>query len=356
HQTIFLELCSQQTEFPLTRDEPRLLVTHTCSRWRAIALSMPDFWANICIRPRSPHHVLQLDPSTLSLELNYGSNFDASHVLTSVIFPVIHRYSLLSLNFADASTLRNYSRSLLAHYVPPEDSADSEWGSLIPPATAFQLCPQLHTIKFAIYGLRLRIANLNATWHQLTTLQLYMIPILACECLDALRQCTLLRECTIFISPIDSLTIQQIAEFPCYPVVLPSLHRLQLGFILCDTIHELNLRLLSVHGSLHEVLALVPNLKTLWLGEDSHMHPELMHALARGTILPHLTALRLQSVDPHFLLVVLEARLATARADPSVTSFVDVLVIGQISIDEARREALAKAGVQIRFEMFLEDY
>ncbi|KAF8872008.1 hypothetical protein BD779DRAFT_427686 [Infundibulicybe gibba] len=50
-QKIFLELCPTQTAFPLCGDEPRLLITHVCDRWRAIALSTPTLWASFYICP-----------------------------------------------------------------------------------------------------------------------------------------------------------------------------------------------------------------------------------------------------------------------------------------------------------------
>ncbi|KAF8879607.1 hypothetical protein BD779DRAFT_1788893 [Infundibulicybe gibba] len=333
---------------------------------------MPDLWANIYIRPRRSHPVLQFDPVrawasrsaqlALKLELFCDRYFDTFPIVTSVIFPI-----------------------KMMIWVRIDETA-SDWGNLIPPATAFQSCPQLHVLGFMLCGLRLNIADLNAPWHQLTTLQLYMTPVLAYECLDIF--------CHISILPIDSLALQRIAGLPRYPAVLPSLHTLHLGFstltddnsyflhalrlpllrtflpgnkwdltaswtwplpvfraVLCDTIRELNLSLLSVDESLREVLTLVPNVETLWLSEDCHLYPDLMYALATGAVLPRLTALRLETVHSLFLLDVIKMRLKVARANPGITSFVDVWVLTpyKIPLGEACWAALTETGMRIRF-------
>ncbi|KAF8879604.1 hypothetical protein BD779DRAFT_1147389 [Infundibulicybe gibba] len=111
-QKIFLELCSPSTRFPLRTNEPRLIVTHVCSQWRAIALSTPALWANFSIRSRLPSQ--RLDPirawisrssqSTLSFKFYYSVR--DSETVTDLVLPIIHRCSHLRLSFNPATLNR----------------------------------------------------------------------------------------------------------------------------------------------------------------------------------------------------------------------------------------------------------
>ncbi|KAF8880981.1 hypothetical protein BD779DRAFT_1547211 [Infundibulicybe gibba] len=409
-QIIFLEICSPQTTFPLRGDEPRFLITRVCSRWRAIALSTSALWANLCIHPSlrcQPPYVSTLRAwisraaqSTLSLDFQTPNTyFDTSPTIADFLFASTHRcstpvmYRLLmlppqSLRSLQSLTISAGDRTLVTDPTPS--------------ATAFEPCPQLHTFSLTTcprhndrHPENLRIANFNVPWHQLTTLRLDSPSIPADECLGIIRRCTALQQCNIGCLPsIDNLTRDRIMKFSYPPTTLPSLRTLCIGFddwepggdyhaffralhlphlrkfqlrdspnplpwsllifrsVLGDTIQELDLSRLSLPESLPEMLALVPNLEILWLGDDFHEHPEIMHALGEGTIAPRLITLFFDFVQNlQFLLDILEARAAAARADVNITAFIDVTVLhlGDAGInpsDEARLMSLAETGTK----------
>ncbi|KAF8880952.1 hypothetical protein BD779DRAFT_1033520 [Infundibulicybe gibba] len=413
-RAIFLQLCSQPAIFPLgSQDEPRLLVTQVCSQWRTIALSTPDLWADYYIYFLQSDSLPQSGPirawisraaqSPLSLTLR-GSDryFDTSPVIIDLVFPLIHRCSFLDLHLNTAML-----DQLLA--LPPssfhalqsatfiiEDMSQRAAGPTLF-STALETCTQLHTFSFKTIGHRYPenfIANFNVPWHQLTTLRLHSSSILAHKCLDILRQCTSLRECSVFISYINDFVLQRIVEHSRHPIVLPLLHTLCVKFldrenrnchflwhalylpclrkfqpmgsqyefalwslpnfqsVLCDTIEELDLSKFKFPECLPETLALVPNVKILWLGDISHKYPGAMRALGEGTLSPHLTTLYLRSVENFdFLFDIMEMRIAAARADRGISVFVKITVLnrGIDPLDKDRLRGLAEAGVRIQF-------
>ncbi|KAF8884659.1 hypothetical protein BD779DRAFT_1536312 [Infundibulicybe gibba] len=386
-QAIFLELCTPQTVFPLRRDEPRLLVTRVCSQWRAIALAMPNLWTNMSIAScdwRSPP-LLKADPiptwisrsaqSALSFRFPNSNHYDPLPIIVGLVFPVIHRCSLLEI-CGDVATLNwllalpsGSLRSLqgMSIYLP---NPRYEPEHPIPLVTIFQSCPQLRKLVLSTprgsWSL-LNFAYLNVPWHQLSTLRICAL-ILAYECLDVLRQCTSLQMCRFSISPIGGFALKRIMKLCHCPITLPFLHTLRLDFsdivdnnchfldtlrlphlrnfcpgasfrrpeawslsmlrfILCDTIQELDFSEFLSLQCLPEALDLVPNLEALLLGNVSCMtYSDKMRALAMGTIGPHLTTLHFSSVDFHLLLGILEARAAAARADPTISAFIHISV------------------------------
>ncbi|KAF8884600.1 hypothetical protein BD779DRAFT_1536051 [Infundibulicybe gibba] len=412
-QAVFLELCppAALAVFPLRKDEPRLLITHVCSRWRAIALSTSTLWARYyihfhfsCSRPQP-----QSDPirawisraaqSPLSLNI-CGPAIETSPMISELVLPIIHRCSSLFLCINTATlnqllTLPCKPLHMLQNMsVLVED--DTQIAGPTPFATAFDSCPQLHTFAYIAIGNHrvenLGIANFNVPWHQLTTLRLCSPSILAHECLDILRSCISLQECKVDISPIDDLALQRIVEYSHHPTILSFLHTLHIRFldlendschflrvfrfprlqgfqptglvdaapwplpgvqsVLCDTIEELDLSGFKFPESLSETLALVPNLKTLRLSNDFHKYPTIMRALGEGTLSPRLTTLYLETVESFdFLFDIIEARIAAAHADHGIATFIKVVVLldrGGDPPNEARLMALTGAGVQIR--------
>ncbi|KAF8880973.1 hypothetical protein BD779DRAFT_1675638 [Infundibulicybe gibba] len=352
-QKIFLELCSPRTTFPLHRDEPRLLITHVCSRWRAIALSTPPLWAKFNVHPswRDPvlcasiFHawIFRAAQSALSFEFQdafVSEAFVISPMITKVVFPVIHHCSFLSLDLDIAMMHQlltlppNSLHALKSLTILVQDKTPVV--DPTPFATAFEPCPQLHTFSLRTFGgypeyqpEYLRIAAFNIPWHQLIILKLDLCSIPADESFDIVRRCTSLQQCTIEgLSLIDDLARDKIIGFSHPPTTLPSLHTLCIGFddwgpddnhraffqalhlprlrkfhpccspysmfwslqifqsVLGDTIQELDLSTFPLPQSLPEMLALVPNLEILWLGDNSHEHPEIMRALGEGTIAP----------------------------------------------------------------------
>ncbi|KAF8880320.1 hypothetical protein BD779DRAFT_1763202, partial [Infundibulicybe gibba] len=226
-----------------------------------------------------------------------------------------------------------------------------------------------------------RYRILRRAWQQLTTLLLYSRLIPAHECLNVVRQCTSLQKCYIFIPPVGNRVLRRIVEFSRHPVVLPSLHTLQIKFsdsghnnfmslhalrlpclrifqpvlgtwayfaswslsvlqpALCDTIQELDLSVFLIPDALSETLTQIPNLKILRLNNSSHEYPSIMRGLGEGTIAPLLTTLYISFVteSANSLFDVLEARVAAARANRDITAFTNVTIIDEYggSLDEA---------------------
>ncbi|KAF8871415.1 hypothetical protein BD779DRAFT_1718679, partial [Infundibulicybe gibba] len=256
-------------------------------------------------------------------------------------------------------------------------------------------CPELRTFALqSPYSITLTIVNFDAPWQQLTTLQFHT-QILAYECLDIVRRCTSLQECDVSISIMSSRALQRITELSRCPIVLPSLHTLQIQFsdsendnfmflralrlpglrkfqpvllelsgwlvhptpwslsvlqsVLCNTIQELDLSKFPIHESMSGTLARMSNVGILWLSDDS---PGIMHALGEGTIAPRLTTLHLcyvESLDSLF--DILEARVSAARANSGVTALVNVTIRDRCDDpkDGARLLALTEAGMKIDF-------
>ncbi|KAF8872003.1 hypothetical protein BD779DRAFT_1679993 [Infundibulicybe gibba] len=429
-QKIFLGACSPRTTFPLHRDETRLLVTHICSRWRAIALSTPILWSSFYISrtwfDEVPYAsilrtwISRADQCTLSFE-----SYDpypqirpsiASSIIVKIVFPVIHRCSFLRL-YLDVATmcqllmlppnslcaLQSLEIVIRGRATPVADP--------IPFSTAFGPRSQLHTFELTAPRYinqpprHLRIANFNIPWHRLTTLTLRSPSIPTYECLDTIRRCISLQQCTIDrLPPIDDLTRDRIMELSHPPTTLPSLHTLCTGFVgsgfednyraffralrlphlrkfqpndssrptlwslpifqpvLGDTIQELDLSGFEFPESLPEALALVPNLEILWLGKNTHEHPgTMMRALGDGAVAPRLATLYLDFVkSPQFLLDILEARAAAAHANCDIAAL-SVMILHRENTsanppDEARMTALAEVGMRIHLDTIPDNF
>ncbi|KAF8880957.1 hypothetical protein BD779DRAFT_1033613 [Infundibulicybe gibba] len=204
------------------------------------------------------------------------------------------------------------------------------------------------------------------------------------ECLQVLRRCTALQECSISTFPTPLNDLQRVrALFTC-PIVLPSLHTLCLDLrdpmnhsvpfvhALCiprlrslraisstslprallplfQTLLSEAMRHLDLSSwtptDLPGALALAPNLETLKLWNGS---PEVLQML---TAVPCLVDLSLRRADPCDLFNMLEARVAAMRSDNSISVINNVSVINSSAgnMDTARLAALKVAGVQIVF-------
>ncbi|KAF8879612.1 hypothetical protein BD779DRAFT_1788897 [Infundibulicybe gibba] len=252
-QTIFLELCSPTTTFPLREGEPRLVVAHVCAWWRAIALSTPTLWANLSIHVRGFR--LQLAPPLLgpirawisrsaqsTLSFNFHDSMRDSEMVIDFVFPIIHRCSFLNLQLNTMSLNRLltlppnslYALQSIALLV----GENTRVADPTPFATAFQSCPELRTFALTTLDFgqlqrhpeNLKIADFNVPWHQLTTLHLYSPSISAYECLDIIHKCASLQECCIYISFMGDLTLQRIIDLSRHPVALSFLHTLRIVF------------------------------------------------------------------------------------------------------------------------------
>ncbi|KAF8880960.1 hypothetical protein BD779DRAFT_1675626 [Infundibulicybe gibba] len=375
---IFLQFCSSKTVFPLEQDEPRLLVTQICSRWRAIALALPSLWANIRISlGLSP---LLLDPirawisrsaqSTLSFGIRSPYHFPMSS--TAIIDPILQYCTSLKLHVDEPTLIRLLSlppallqalQKISIMHIPTRLVVAS---STILRVTAFQQCLQLRRASFTLPAHTMDFANLHLPWHQLTHLDVYSCSILEHECVDVLRQCTTLEECKISTFFTPSRDPQRMQAFSCHPIVLPSLHtlRLALGYPVNRSAPSSTRSASRVSAAsvlkpsivagwtptdLASALVLVPNLETLKL-RDSNLG--LLQTLSCGA-LPRLVALRIGVAYSCDLLDMLEARVAAARSDSSIAVLSDVSVVSSDVWDlvesRPRLTALGAAGVQVVF-------
>ncbi|KAF8880962.1 hypothetical protein BD779DRAFT_1675628 [Infundibulicybe gibba] len=399
-EIIFLQFCSSKTIFPLEQDEPRLLVTQICSRWRAIALDLPSLWANIRISlGLAP---LLLDPihawisrsaqSTLSFGIRIPDHFPMTS--TAIIDPVLQYCTSLKLHVDEPTLIRLLSlppaslqalQKISIMHVPTQRVITS---NMILRVTAFQQCLQLRRAKLTFPAHTIDLADLHLPWHQLTHLDAYLCSLREHECLNVLRQCTALEECSISTFYTPSHDPQRMQAFSRHPIVLPFLHTLRLGlgslvnrstrFVhalrlphlrsLCvetpaSSPHALLpvLRVLLSETILHldfpswtptdlaSALVLVPNLETLKL-RDSNLG--LLQTLGRGAA-PRLMALRLGVAYPRDLFDMLEARVAAARSDSSIAVLSDVSAVSSDVWDivgsRTRLTALRAVGVQVVF-------
>ncbi|KAF8880951.1 hypothetical protein BD779DRAFT_1547163 [Infundibulicybe gibba] len=209
------------------------------------------------------------------------------------------------------------------------------------------------------------------------------------ECLDVLRQCTALEECSISTSsrstPFHDL--QRVQALPRHTIVLPSLHTLRLRLsdspghdIFVRTLRLPCLRRLGVESrvslprillpafrtllsktiryldfsswtptDLPSVLVLVPNLQTLKLWDCDI---KVLQMLGRGAA-PRLITLGFGRVVFWYLLDMLEARVDAARSDRNIVVPNDVSAAGpdawDIEIGKTRLAALRTTGVQIAY-------
>ncbi|KAF8880991.1 hypothetical protein BD779DRAFT_1547228, partial [Infundibulicybe gibba] len=179
---IFLMLCSPKTVFPL-RDDPRLLVTHVCSQWRAIALAMSRLWANIRIPLNFPlpyDHVRAWITRSAQSPLIVGFYgpvcYDTSSAsIFDLIVPVIQRCTSLRLSL-DESTLERLLTLPLGSLCALQNisiSSVPKYGGTIyfPPyrrVTAFRQCPQLRQVSFAFQVHTIDPTVFDLPWHQLT--------------------------------------------------------------------------------------------------------------------------------------------------------------------------------------------
>ncbi|KAF8886567.1 hypothetical protein BD779DRAFT_1673187 [Infundibulicybe gibba] len=246
-QRVFLELCSPQTRFPLVRGEIIVLLTHISSRWRAIALAMPELWTNILIddhhQPDFPHlfdlintWISRSGQSMLSFEFAWAYECHPSSVF-DLILPHIRRCSSLNLHLDRATRHRLLS-------LPPSSLSSLQTITITgkaaelyvvspsedPHITAFQSCSQLQHAAFLFHGRDINVTHFKLPWHQLTDLDFATFSASADSLLGVLGKCISLEYCKISVSDISPLILQNILPFSYRPIVLPSLHHLSLSF------------------------------------------------------------------------------------------------------------------------------
>ncbi|KAF8880982.1 hypothetical protein BD779DRAFT_1547212 [Infundibulicybe gibba] len=381
-EKIFLELCSSKNVFRL-QDDPRLLVTWVCSRWRAIALAMPNLWANIRIPLNSlpPHNYIRAWVSrSAQSPLSVGFHGLARHNMSSAnmfdhIVPAIQRCVSLKLCLDEATLNRLFTLppgSLCALQNISISPAPNQYGDVAKfhpyyRVTAFQQCPQLRQVSFAFAARAVDLAAFNLPWHQLTQLNISSCLLHEYECLKVLRH-----------------DLHRLQALSTRPIVVPSLHTLHLrlndpaGYSI-HFVHALHLPCLRSFRSLSLVsrvrskfepllsetmrhldlaratedlpaaLELVPNLETLKLRDDRLTNLEVLWALGRGAA-PCLETLWLSAVQPHYLFDMLEARLVAARADSGIAiPNVSAADLSVGDMNTARLAALRAAGVQVVF-------
>ncbi|KAF8871628.1 hypothetical protein BD779DRAFT_1478078 [Infundibulicybe gibba] len=312
-QEIFFKLCSPQTEFPLRRDEPR------------VVLSPVRTW------------ILRSAQSILSFEF-YSLAGRGSDAVADLVFPVIHRCSFLSLRL-NKTTLNQ----LLA--LPPNS-----------------LCALRSIALFVEEDARMVD---YISFRRCTSLQECCIFISAVDDLELRRIICL--SCHPVVLP--SLRTFHI-EFPGWEndnfmflraLHLPHLRKFQPGlpglfkfseWTMDPAPWSLSVLQLVPSMTVSETLAQMPNLTTFWLNDNSHWYPEIMCALSKGIIAPCLTTLHFGFVESSdFVFDILEARVAATCANSGITTLINITTLDRdddpITINEVRLMALVETGVQI---------
>ncbi|KAF8886569.1 hypothetical protein BD779DRAFT_1530418 [Infundibulicybe gibba] len=416
-QKIFLELCSSETEFPLSHNplEPRLVLTHVSSQWRAIALAMPELWNNIVVRPPGNREVPGLCdpirawlcrslPSTFSFHAINSTPSNMYH-LFDLIFPIAHRCLKLILDLEGETLcqlvslppgLLNSLQDLMLVVWAISDDDKLLVTELHQTITTFQSCPQLENITFDFFETPIDITLFEFPWAQLSRLIIHSdIGIPTTHCFHMLQQTVHLQLCDLDVSPIDNADLKIIIPLSHRPISLLWLHTLRLCFSTLDhishflaglhlpnlrkikpstgdgelwplptfqsfladlfaTIQSLDLTDVTEFNNLTETIALFPNIEVLSFDNTEPIPSETLRALGDGAIGARLTMLVFGMIEPARLLDLLEARVAaTYAAGTNVTNFSFVLALCDLSgpEDSVRANALLRTGVVIQAEI-----
>ncbi|KAF8881260.1 hypothetical protein BD779DRAFT_1025880 [Infundibulicybe gibba] len=234
-RVIFLSCSSDPARIPLRKwltrypgwPEPRLVISHVCSSWRAIALRTPELWSDIEIGRVEPQDCECLETwlrrsgkSPLSIHDPRYQRCDLFDVLNTIVLPNLHRCRRLTL-YIGPMTLPTFLRlppgslqSLveiklyfsMCKFEPMLQEIVRE-----APITAFQMAHQLRRVELdsSHSGLNMdRIVTnlwcLGLPWAQLTVLTFPEIEISADSCIGVLRACAALESCSLYVSHIDT--------------------------------------------------------------------------------------------------------------------------------------------------------
>ncbi|KAF8876584.1 hypothetical protein BD779DRAFT_1560207 [Infundibulicybe gibba] len=339
---IFLCCLTEAITLSPARFELVLVLTHTCTTWRAIALGTPELWQNFRLGDQRPvssrlvHPItaiwLSRAPSHCALSL-YGVRYTLSSRSFSFLRPHFKRCSRLALLLG---TTELYEFMTL-------------------PAECLGRLKdlELRLAKFHACNV-LNMHDLRLDWRGMTTLHLSRMYVSASSCLGVLRDCILLEECQVNISRINDGEFQKIIPYTERPIVLPSLHTLALyigpahhsaflnalqlpglrrlyprrqlryhwpvtlfrsflapsGFLLAElnvtSIHHIHI---SNQDELCAILRLVPHLTTLHLSGLDRYSDTMIEGLGSGDLVPRLRNVTVQNGSLNQLFCMLEQQV-----------------------------------------------
>ncbi|KAF8873780.1 hypothetical protein BD779DRAFT_1568848 [Infundibulicybe gibba] len=374
-------LPSGPVRIPLMGSEPRLVLSHVCSSWRALALHTPELWSYLTVgRLERPRHYMCLKTwlrrsaqSLLSIHerMLYNSKgigeFDRIvWALTMHVTPVMLR-ALSCLPPGSLQALVGVD----FHFSGDEFIKDLLRRFIDTPITALQMVPQLRCFT------RIPI-------QRPAILELHGMKFTAESCIAILHACAALESCIMSVASIDELAINEVHAHAAPAVVLPMLHTLYLGLSgdvfyapFLNAFHLPGLRFLKLHGdymaqctiaSLTSILA--PMAHTLQVLRDPPDRD--MHAILE--LLPHLRECDIAAPGPwrcsartlyklfmgtlcaEELLDIAEGRLRAAQESTGTVSVITELhgMCESPYGDDAamaRLEALSSAGVRIHFDL-----
>ncbi|KAF8878293.1 hypothetical protein BD779DRAFT_1214906 [Infundibulicybe gibba] len=255
--------------------EPRLVLSHVCSFWRAIALYTPELWSHIDVgRLRRSRHYECLKTwlhrsaqFPLSIHGSISDDLEGVDEFGNIVLSNIHRCRRLTMNVTPIllptllclppGSLRALV-SVNLHFSVHEFCRELQRLAVDTPITAFQMAPQLRCVTLGSayrYEGAVDLRCLRLPWRQLTILKFEDIELAADSCIAVLHACTALELCKMTIASIDDLTIKETHARTARTVVLPALRILYLSG---DVLHEPFLT--SFH---------LPNLRSLELNGDN---------------------------------------------------------------------------------------
>ncbi|KAF8869750.1 hypothetical protein BD779DRAFT_1681777 [Infundibulicybe gibba] len=260
---IFLQCSLTPFQLPPTPTEPRLALTHVCSAWREVAIHMLKLWTDVIVdlqfsslRLYAAYPIISAwlsrsSPCTISLVIQ--PILYQSSIFADLILPNLHRCRNLDLRSAGiefrqllllpAGTLSELEDVQMDGMA---SQADIDWFNR-ERITAFQACPKIRRLGFYVHTAEaIDLRHLKFPWRQLSALALTRItPV---NCLDILRECVVLQECTLSVSIAN---VNELNALSGRPLLLPSIHTLSLMLVG----HQCALFLAALH---------MPNLRTFW--------------------------------------------------------------------------------------------
>ncbi|KAF8881788.1 hypothetical protein BD779DRAFT_1545318 [Infundibulicybe gibba] len=353
---IFLACLSGPAYLPPEPHEPRLVLSHVCSPWRAIALSTPELWSEIAIDHSDfPDQDTADDPGycvrqawfarsrqcLLSLQIIRVFPSGLRSLFDEYVFPNLHRCRKLKLlvTFTLADQLLHspgsfqFLESMELEVTGPGARGVMREIMSREPVTSFQVATRLRRVVLVLDELCFDLPRLNLQWQQLSILIIKGPLIPAPCCLEALQECTSLEECELSVTNTHGQAARGASSTPNRPVTLPSLRTMRLGFSVfyngpsefLATLHLPGLQCFRLMGgtadlslaALQPFLAPAsPNLEELDISDIRQPFTTELRAFL--ATLPHLTTLRLPASYPVPEGVLQE--LATGSISPCLTS------------------------------------
>ncbi|KAF8869610.1 hypothetical protein BD779DRAFT_1681898 [Infundibulicybe gibba] len=239
--------------------EPRLVVSHVCSSWRAITLHTPELWGDIEIghlelrdRECLETWLQRSGKSPLSIREPRYERCNLFDVLDEIVLPNLHRCRRLTLDMGPTTlpTLFRLPPGSLQSLVGIKlylsmyrSGTKLQEVALEAPITAFQMAHQLRRVELDSSHLGSNLDRvvidlrcLHLPWAQLTVFTFPGAVISADSCIEVLRACVAIESCSLYVSHIDDHAMSMIHESETRMVTLPALHTLHLK--LSDSSHH----------------------------------------------------------------------------------------------------------------------